>query len=238
MKRLLMFVMLVCLFGLMGCAGDAKKKDEKTLASIVLTTSKESVTANGEDQITFSAKAYDGNNEEISAAIAIYKGSGIFTEKSFKTTSAGVYIFTAKSGNIVSGAVTVTAVAVSTPTSIVLTADKTEITANGTETVTLTGCVKDQSNATMSGITLEYYVDDLKLTGNLFTTTKAGVYKLTAKAGAIVSNEVTVTASGYRIEVSVDGNGTVKLTPDKPEYEENEEVAVEAVCDDYTLFQG
>lgn len=78
---------------------------------------------------------------------------------------------------------------------IVLTADKTTISADGTETVTLSVIVKDKDSAIINGADISYYEGTTKLTGNTFKTTTAGTYNMTAKSGTVTSNTLTITAN-------------------------------------------
>lgn len=76
-----------------------------------------------------------------------------------------------------------------TPEPLVLKADKTTITANGTDAVTFS--VTQGSNAVNDAI---IYVNDAAQTGYTFSTTTAGTYTVYAQKGDLTSDEITITA--------------------------------------------
>lgn len=59
--------------------------------------------------VTFTAKVKDQNQNVMSSEVAdIYQGTTKLTGTTFSTATEGTYTFTAKSGTLVSGSVTVT----------------------------------------------------------------------------------------------------------------------------------
>ena len=58
MKNFLLSIMVLLVLGLAGCSENAKKTTEKVLTKIILTASKATITADGEDAVVFTAKGY------------------------------------------------------------------------------------------------------------------------------------------------------------------------------------
>lgn len=77
---------------------------------------------------------------------------------------------------------------------IVLSADKTILTANGEDSIIFTAKGYDQNNAEMTELAFTYYEGTNKLTENSFKTTTSGNFKITAKSGTLASNEIFITA--------------------------------------------
>jgi hypothetical protein len=98
---------------------------------------------------------------------------------------------------------------------IELKADKTTISADGTEIVTLSVIVKDKDNTIINGADISYYEGTTKLTGNTFKTTTAGTYNITAKSGTVTSNIIAVTANNIitttEYEISETANNTCEI---------------------------
>lgn len=80
--------------------------------------------------------------------------------------------------------------------SILLTSSKTKINADGVEIASFSVEVRDQNNVTMTGIAVDFYTGTTKILGNTFKTTTSGSYKIIAKSGSVVSNEITLVCEG------------------------------------------
>lgn len=97
-------------------------------------------------------------------------------------------------------------------TKVTLTADKTTIKPDGTESAVLTAKVFDQNGNVMTGETITITKDGAAFTGTIFSSTASGSFAFVAKAGNVSSDTLTIkaetiiTTSGY----STNGKGVGK----------------------------
>ena len=165
--------------------------EEPIVSPIVLSASKTTILDNGKDKVIFTVTQ---DSVEITNSTKIYVGDNKLKLNVFTSTTAGTYIAYAMKDELKSNEITIT-VEEEKPEEpeekpIVLTASKTNISADGTDAVTFT--VKQEDNDVTSET--EIYVNDNKINGNTFTTTTAGTYKAYAKKGELKSNEISITA--------------------------------------------
>jgi hypothetical protein len=113
------------------------KETPAQTSAITISADKQSIVADGEDKVTFTALVNGQTSTE--AMIISLKDNRVLTNNSFTTTEAGEYSFVAVVGKESSAPVTVTATAPEVPApAIELSADVTTITANNSDTVTFT----------------------------------------------------------------------------------------------------
>ena len=110
LKKLVFF--LVLSFALFGCGGSGGRNGEESsvVATIELKSDKTTILADGTETVTLSVIVKDKDNAVINGAdISYYEGTTKLTGNTFKTTTAGTYNITAKSGTVTSNSVTITA---------------------------------------------------------------------------------------------------------------------------------
>lgn len=169
----------------------------------VLTADKGVIVANGVDKVTFTATVDGEENAEI--IIIALKDNSILEGNTFTTTTPGTYQFKAVYGNEASDVVEITAN--EAEKIITLEADKSEIMADSTETVTFT--VKVDGAEVSEGYVITNLNYSTAIDGNTFTSDVAGEFKFQAKyEGKWLSNEVIVVVN----EVPVPEYKELKIT--------------------------
>ena len=155
-----------------------------------LSVDKSEILANGADKATFTAKV-DGV-ESADIQIISLKDNSILSGNTFTTTEPGKYQFKAIYGQESSDVVEVTAKEVEKI--ITLEADKSEIIADDTDTVTFT--VKVDGEVVTDNYEITNLNYNIKLEGNTFTSDVTGEFKFQAMyEGKWLSNEVAVVAN-------------------------------------------
>ena len=175
MKRFFTFLLMLVPLLLLSCEGDDTRE-------VILTPDKSSITADGQDIVTFTVKYGD---DVITSGVKITANGETITGMSFSTNTEGDYKFIAEYKGKTSKEVIVNALK---PDQLILTPDKETITADGTDKVTFT--VKLGTRDVTSEA--EISVGATKLTSNEFTSTTAGEYKFTASYDGKTSAEVIV----------------------------------------------
>ncbi|MBR5132006.1 MAG: IdeS/Mac family cysteine endopeptidase [Alistipes sp.] len=154
---------------------------------IELSASKSSIVGNGIDSVKFTVMQ-DG--KEVTNECSIYINDSWYSS-SFSSTTPGTYTVYATKGAKRSNTVTIT-VTEYKPSSLTLSASKTSIKANGTDSVTFT--VKADGTTTVTNL-CDIFIDGAELNGTTFTTYNAGSYSVYAKYNGVTSNTVTLTAT-------------------------------------------
>ena len=168
------------------------KETPAQTSAITISADKQSIVADGEDKVTFTALVNGQTSTE--AMIISLKDNRVLTNNSFTTTEAGEYSFVAVVGKESSEPVTVTATAPEVPApAIELSADVTTITANNSDTVTFTVTVDGADKSSECTITNLNY--NIELEGNTFKSDATGEFKFVAKYQQWTSNEVTITVT-------------------------------------------
>ena len=216
-KKLLF--LLVLSFTLFGCGSSRGTTEQSAVVAIIeLTADKTAITADGIETVNLSVIVKDKDNVIINGAdISFYEGITKLSDNKFTTTTAGAYNITAKSGNVTSNIIIVTAKDRIIPTTIELTADKTSIIADGLAVVTLSATVKDKDNAIINGANVLYYEGSRMLSDNKFKTTTAGTYNITARMENIISNAIIINANKKMtteqdFKTSVNVNNTCEIS--------------------------
>ena len=186
MKRLFnIFAIAAIALGFTAC--DTPNSDTETTANtITLEADKSTIAADGVDFVTFTALVNGEANEGVQ--IVSLKNNEILKENKFSTTTPGEYKFKAIFGKDSSAEVKVTANA-----TVLLSADKKSILADGVEVVTFTVTVDGEDKTSESVITNLVY--NTALEGNTFSDNVAGEFTFRAKYKQWESNEVKVTTT-------------------------------------------
>ena len=181
-----------------------------------LTADKSEILADGADKATFTATVDGKESAEI--MIIALKDNSVLQSNTFSTTTPGTYQFKAVYGNESSDVIEITAKEVEKI--ITLEADKSEMIADNTETVTFT--VKVDGVEVTDGYEITNLNYNVVIEDNTFTSDVAGEFKFQAKyENKWLSNEVTVTVN----EVPVPEHKELKLyaTPNRIKAEGVEE---------------
>ena len=167
---------------------------------IVLESSKQTITADGSDMIRFTVTQDNKNvTDKTEIYVEQYEGTKTLnltildatTGYAFTTENAGNYRAYAKKDDLRSNNVDFTAVY-----PIILTADKTNIIANGSDAITFTLMQNDIDVTTADGTII--YVGDNIIT-NTFTTSIEGTYIAYATKDGIISNGIKITVRNENI---------------------------------------
>ena len=154
---------------------------------ITLSASKSSIVGNGLDSVKFTVMQ-DGR--DVTNDCSIYINNSWYSSE-FSSTIPGTYAVYATKGAKISNTITIT-VTEYRPSSLTLTASKTSLMANGSDSVTFT--VKADNSTNVTDL-CEIYVDGAELYGTTFSTRNAGNYSVYAKFNGVTSNIVTITAT-------------------------------------------
>ena len=184
-KFLSIFAIVALALGFTACEPTVEPQPETQKPT--LSVDKSEILANGADKATFTATV-DGV-ESADIQIISLKDNSILSGNTFTTTEPGKYQFKAIYGQESSDVVEITAKEVEKI--VKLEADKSEIIADNTESVTFTVKVDDVV------VTENYEITNLnygiKLESNTFTSDVSGEFKFQAKyEGKWLSNEVAV----------------------------------------------
>lgn len=190
MKRLFNILAIFSLLaGITACEGVVEEPQQKD-AEVKLTANKLEIVADDTDSVTFEVTV-DGVVTTKDVQIIVLNDNSTLPGNTFKTATAGEYRFKAAYKTFTSETVTVTATAVAVP-EVVLAADKTEIAADGTESVTFTVTVDGQDKTAEA--TIIELASNTRLEDNTFATTTEGSYTFVAEYGELRSQQVVITA--------------------------------------------
>ena len=158
---------------------------------VVLIPSTDCIDATGKETVTFTVFA-DGEDVTQNATVFMLSNDSELTNKSFSTTTPGVYGFYAIYDGVQSKHITVRAIAVE----LLLTSDKETIRADGEETVTFT-LIKDDEDITRESTLylLGKNGETIEIEGYSFSTEKTGIYDFYAIRDSIPSNIVSIRAT-------------------------------------------
>ena len=152
-----------------------------------LSASKSSIVGNGSDSVKFTVMQ-DG--KEVTNECSIYVNNSWYSS-SFSSTTPGTYTVYATKGTKTSNTITIT-VTKYVPSSLTISASKTSLKANGTDSVTFT--VKADGTTIVTNL-CDIFIDGAELNGTTFTTYNAGSYSVYAKYNGVTSNTVALTAT-------------------------------------------
>ncbi|MBO5672095.1 MAG: hypothetical protein J6R81_02875 [Alistipes sp.] len=167
---------------------------------IELTADKSTFVADGEDKITFTVTSDDVALESGYTIYLVGEQENVELKNNFFVTSqAGEYKFKAVVEEYESKVISVTATEpepIAEP-KLTLTADKTEIVADGIDAVIFE--VKEENFMT-EDVSLIYNLADNSVVRGPFTTTTAGTYEFVARRSGVESNKVTVVVKAVEPE--------------------------------------
>ena len=159
-----------------------------------LTADKSEILADGADKATFTATVDGKESAEI--MIIALKDNSVLQSNTFSTTTPGTYQFKAVYGNESSDVIEITATEVEKI--ITLEADKSEMIADNTDTVTFT--VKVDGVEVTDGYEITNLNYNVAIEGNTFVSDVAGEFKFQAKyEDKWLSNEVSITVNNVPV---------------------------------------
>ena len=186
------FAVVALALGFTACDNTEPTPDNKEY-TVELSADKSEILADGEDAVTFSIKV-DGKSASEGVQLICLNDNSVLEGTTFKTATAGEYSFKAAYKGFTSDSVTITATAVEVPVpSVVLKADKSEILADNTDTVTFTVEVDGEDKTADSKIKVINY--GTLLEGNSFTTDVAGEFVFEAEFDGTKSEQIIITAT-------------------------------------------
>ena len=227
MKRLFsLFALLSLAVGFTACEEPNTPDTPAADPVVVLTADKSEIMDDGVDAVTFSVKV-DGVVRTNESLIICLNDNTVLQDAIFSTTKAGEYRFKASYTNVASEEViiTVRSSAPAPEAKVELTADKSEIMANNTDTVTFTVTVDGEDKTAEATITVINFASVLE--GNTFATDVAGEFAFEAKYGDVKSNQVVVTAT--TVEAPVQKSLSLTASPMRIKADGTEKVTFKAM---------
>ncbi len=215
------FALLSLAAGFVACENTEQPTPDNKEYQVELSADKAEIMANGQDVATFTVEV-DGSNTTDGVMIICLNDNSVLEGDTFTTTAAGEYRFKASYKGFTSAEVKITAKATEAPVPTVeLTADKGEIVADNSDTVTFTVTVDGEDKSSEAKITIINYNSELE--SNTFTTDVAGEFVFVANYEGVKSNEVKVVATAVEVPVQksltiqsdvnrIKADGTEKVT--------------------------
>ena len=151
-----------------------------------LSASKSSIVGNGTDSVKFTVMQ-DGR--DVTNECSIYINDS-WHSSTFSSTTPGTYTVYATKGSKMSNRITIT-VTEYIPSSLTLSASKTSLKANGSDSVTFTVKADGSTNVTNFS---DIYVNSVKQSSATFSTYTAGSYSVYAMYKGVKSKTITLTA--------------------------------------------
>ena len=215
MKKLFsLFAILSLAVGFTACEKSATP-DNPTPQEVTLSADKGEILADGNDVVTFTVAPAE-------AQIVCLNDNSVLGGTTFTTTTAGEYRFVAVFNGQKSPEVKVLATNPKGPT-VVLAADKSEIVADNSDTVTFTVTVDGEDKTAESTITIVNYGSQME--GNTFSSDVAGEFIFQARYEGETSNQIIVTATtveqpvqkslnitASKLRIKADGTESVTFT--------------------------
>ena len=222
MKKLFnIFALLSLATGFVACENTEQPTPDNKEYQVELSADKAEIMADGQEVATFTVEV-DGSNTTDGVMIICLNDNSVLEGDTFTTTTAGEYRFKASYRGFTSAEVKITAKATAAPVPTVeLTADKREIVADNSDTVTFTVMVDGEDKSSEAKITIINYNSELE--SNTFTTDVAGEFVFVANYEGVESNEVKVVATAVEVPVQkslkiqsdvnrIKADGTEKVT--------------------------
>lgn len=222
MKKLFnIFALLSLATGFVACENTEQPTPDNKEYQVELSADKAEIMADGQEVATFTVEV-DGSNTTDGVMIICLNDNSVLEGDTFTTTTAGEYRFKASYKGFTSAEVKITAKATAAPVPTVeLTADKGEIVADNSDTVTFTVMVDGEDKSSEAKITIINYNSELE--SNTFTTDVAGEFVFVANYEGVKSNEVKVEATAVEVPVQkslkiqsdvdrIKADGTEKVT--------------------------
>lgn len=154
---------------------------------ITISASQSSIKGNGVDSVTFTAMQDSIN---VTSACTFYVNDTALGSASFSSTEPGTYTVYAKKGTKRSNELTITVVEY-VPSTLTITASKSSIMADGSDSTSFT--VKADSSIDVTS-SCSIYVNSSKVYSTTFKSGTAGEYSVYATYKGVTSNTITITA--------------------------------------------
>ena len=154
---------------------------------ITISASQNSIKGNGVDSVTFTAMQDSIN---VTSACTFYVNDTALGSASFSSTEPGTYTVYAKKGTKRSNELTITVVEY-VPSTLTITASKSSIMADGSDSTSFT--VKADSSIDVTS-SCSIYVNSSKVYSTTFKSGTAGEYSVYATYKGVKSNTITITA--------------------------------------------
>lgn len=167
---------------------------------IEISADKDKIDANNADTVKFEIKSIDKANKiiENNDKIEFYMNDKLYAKNEFYTDTEGEYKFYAKTETMISNIIKIKAEKNIIISNIILTSDKTSISADGQESVNLTVKIEDQYGNLINGKDVKLYknseFESRILTNYNFSTLNEGVYYFYVMYDDIKSNTVKIEA--------------------------------------------
>jgi hypothetical protein len=192
MKKLFLFLALSSSILFQSCT----KEDDPTATTITLTAKELTINLGASVALT----VINDLKQDVTAT-STYTANGTAIDGAvFLAKTAGTYKIVAKNGSLLSNEVTVIVAPVAT--SIVLSTNETTIDLGKSATLKVLNDLAQNVTTTST-----FTANGTAITNETFTPTVAGVYKLVAKNGTFVSNEITITVKEILVVNSIFYNG-------------------------------
>lgn len=212
MKKLFnLFALLSLATGFVACENNEQPTPDNSEYTVNLATDKSEIKADGTDTVTFTVKV-NGEVKTDEVMIICLEDNSVLEGQTFTTTTPGEYRFKASYKTFTSDSITITAISTETPKpeiNVELKADKTEIVADNSDTVTFSVEVNGEDKSSEATIKIVNYNTELE--GNSFVSDVAGEFTFVAEYEGTMSNEVKVTATA----VEIPQQKTLKLSVSK-----------------------
>ncbi len=179
---------LVALLVFTACSDDVTTPSE--ILNIALTASKSEALADGKDKIEFSVTTSQG--EDVTELSEIRVNDKVIAEKEFSSSKPLLCKVVASYKGAKSDTIEVRFIEYVIPKRLEIKLSKQKLTADGYDRVQLS-CI-DAENKTDVTKNVEFYADNNKLEGSVFTTSKEGTYEISAKYGTATVPSVEVEA--------------------------------------------
>lgn len=186
MRKAIYLLSLLVLF-IASCSDNNKKEPEKEQA-ITLSADKNTLTADGEDKVTFTVKNQDG--KDVTSTVQISVDGKKLSGNTFSTDKEGTYKVIARLNTIQSNELTIQAT--KKAGTLVLTADKASILANGKDKIKFTVKKADGTDITAKS---KISVNNIEISGHEYVATSEGEYKAIAFSEGEQSNELVFQAN-------------------------------------------
>ena len=172
MKKILLLSTLLCCF-FIGCSDDDEGGKNEEAASIVLTSDKTAIVANGIDEVTFSVKNEKG--DDVTSRCVFIVNGGESKSNVYSTHEAGVYKIKASYDKLVSNEIQINAV--NENAELKISANRNKLMADGGDFVYLSLLDENGNDVSDLGV---FYADQEKIEGRIYKTKQVGMHKITA----------------------------------------------------------
>lgn len=192
-RRILKLILLITIVG--ACKKDERLTEDQAVSKLVLSMDKSSIYADGHDAVNFNVQALNAAGVAVSSAsVTLYVDGESIAGRRFMSSQAGIYRVVARSEQIESNALELTAIDIANKVaSIVLTADRNSVIAGHYTSANFDVKLFDlEGKEVGDDIPYQLYAGDDRLDTVVFSTDRTGEYVLTARVLDVKSNEVSI----------------------------------------------